>query len=159
MVQDAEDGCGPVLSRAHDPRVTPLGRRLRALRLDELPQLLNVLRGDMGLVGPRPERPEFVDQFQQMLPDYHLRRLMPPGIMGLAQLAGHYGTLPQDKLRYDLFYIRNWSLWLDIRIILQTLRFVAAGGAEHGLPSSGEVPGDLEKFLRAAGVLADTARS
>jgi len=158
MVQDAEDGCGPVLSRAHDPRVTPLGRHLRALRLDELPQLLNVLRGDMGLVGPRPERPEFVDQFQEMLSDYHLRRLMPPGIMGLAQLAGHYGTLPQDKLRYDLFYIRNWSLWLDIRIILQTLRFVAAGGAEHGLPSSGEVPGDLEKFLRGAGVPADTAR-
>ena len=152
MVRDAEQNTGAVLCAPSDPRVTPHGRYLRALRVDEWPQLFNILRGNMSMVGPRPERPEFIAEFAASLPDYHLRHLVPPGITGLAQLAGHYGSLPGDKLRYDLSYIRKWSPLLDLNIILQTLGLFAAGGAEHGAVQADALPRELEGFLRASGV-------
>jgi len=121
MVVDAEEQSGPVLSMEEDDRVTPVGRFLRAARLDELPQLYNVLRGDLSLVGPRPERPYFVEQFEREIPDYKLRHLVKPGITGLAQVNGYYATNSQDKLRYDLYYLSDYSILMDIKILLLTI--------------------------------------
>jgi lipopolysaccharide/colanic/teichoic acid biosynthesis glycosyltransferase len=134
MVIDAEKTTGPVLATAKDPRVTPLGDFLRATRLDELPQLWNVLRGDMSLVGPRPERPFFVHQFEAELPDYPLRHIVRPGLTGLAQVMGKYGSSAQDKLRYDLYYIRHYSVWLDVKLMLLTVWAVVnkRGASELG---------------------------
>lgn len=121
MVADAEADTGPVLARADDPRITRVGRVLRALRMDEFPQLVNVLRGEMSLVGPRPERPEFVEQFRKTIEGYDLRHLVKPGITGLAQIRGRYDTPAEDKLRFDLAYIFLWSPLLDLKIMLQTI--------------------------------------
>ena len=122
MYDGSEDETGPVLSNDHDPRITRVGRVLRNLRLDELPQLFNVLKGDMSFVGPRPERPFFVEQFSKEIPDYSHRYLVKAGITGYAQVYGRYDTSPADKLKYDLMYIKDYSLLLDIKIIIQTFR-------------------------------------
>lgn len=127
MVVGAERDTGPVIAGRSDPRVTRVGRWLRAFRLDELPQLINVLRGDMSLVGPRPERPEFVQQFQQQISGYALRHLVRPGITGLAQVRGRYDTPAVDKLRFDLAYIFLWSPLLELKIILQTIAVMLTG--------------------------------
>ncbi len=121
MVHDAEALTGPVWSSGQDPRVTRVGRFLRATRLDELPQLVNVLRGDMSLVGPRPERPVFVEKFAQEIPYYEERLRVPGGITGLAQVLGRYSTSPRDKLTYDLLYARKASLGFDLLILLKTV--------------------------------------
>ncbi len=107
MVQDAEAKTGPVLATKNDPRVTGLGKFLRASHLDELPQLLNVLSGQMSFVGPRPERPEFVNQFNEQIVNYAKRHNVKPGITGLAQICLPYDATASDKLHYDLFYIEN----------------------------------------------------
>jgi exopolysaccharide biosynthesis polyprenyl glycosylphosphotransferase len=120
MVADAEKGTGPTLATHNDPRVTRLGQFLRVTRLDELPQLLNVLRGEMSLVGPRPERAFFVDQFRSSLPAYNFRLLVKPGITGLAQIMGKYSTDVEDKLRYDLMYLQESSIMLDMKILVLT---------------------------------------
>ncbi len=122
MYDNAEDETGPVLSNNNDPRITRVGRVLRNLRIDELPQLFNVLRGDMSFVGPRPERPYFVEQFSRDIPEYSHRYLVKAGITGYAQIYGKYDTSAVDKLKYDLLYIRDYSLMLDIKLILQTLK-------------------------------------
>ena len=125
MVLDAEKHTGPVLSAgAADTRITPVGKLLRAIRLDELPQLVNVLRGEMSLVGPRPERPCFVRRYEVEIPGYRERHQVPPGITGWAQVHGGYAIEAEMKLRYDLLYIYNWSLWLDVKIMFQTLATV-----------------------------------
>ncbi len=124
MVNDAEKLTGPVLAADRDPRITKIGEFIRATRLDELPQLFNVLKGDMSLIGPRPEREYFVSQFKDRVPNYHYRMNVKPGITGLAQVLSKYTTSVEDKLRFDLMYIRNYSLWLDIKLILQTIRVV-----------------------------------
>ena len=125
MRQDAELSTGPVLSPGDaDCRLTPVGRALRRFRIDELPQLWNVLRGDMSLVGPRPERPYFVQQFEQIVPTYSHRHLARPGITGLAQVCGDYHTDARDKLRFDLIYVSHQSLWLDISILMRTVMVV-----------------------------------
>ena len=129
MSEDAEETTGPVLSEENDPRVTPIGRILRKTRIDELPQLINVLRGEMSLVGPRPERPFFVEQFIHDMPEYSHRFAVKAGITGYAQVLGNYSTSPEDKLRYDLMYIRNYSLILDIKLILQTIRVLFTSGS------------------------------
>ncbi len=121
MVDHAEDESGPVFATEDDDRVTPAGRFLRLSRLDELPQLFNVLKGDLSFVGPRPERPYFVDQFTGEIPEYPLRHQVKPGITGLAQVAGYYSSETRDKLRYDLYYISDYSLLLDLKIILSTI--------------------------------------
>jgi lipopolysaccharide/colanic/teichoic acid biosynthesis glycosyltransferase len=123
MAHDCEKLSGPCWSAEGDPRVTPVGRFLRRTHLDELPQLWNVVRGDMGLVGPRPERPEFVGALERAVPRYRERMLVKPGVTGLAQVQ-----LPADtdlasvrrKLAYDLYYIHKMSAWLDLRILLGT---------------------------------------
>jgi exopolysaccharide biosynthesis polyprenyl glycosylphosphotransferase len=121
MHRGAEGATGAVLSSPGDPRVTPVGRWLRALRIDEIPQLWNVLAGDMSLVGPRPERPEFTSRFAESVSGYRLRLSARPGLTGLAQVSGDYSTEPEIKLRYDLAYLNNWSLGLDLAILLRTL--------------------------------------
>ena len=124
MVAGAEAETGAVLASANDPRVTLVGRWLRAGRLDEIPQLWNVLSGDMSLVGPRPERPEFTEGLEKSVAGYALRHSARPGLTGLAQVSGDYSTEPEIKLRYDLAYLNNWSLALDVSILLRTLQVV-----------------------------------
>jgi lipopolysaccharide/colanic/teichoic acid biosynthesis glycosyltransferase len=128
MVQDAEARTGPVLSSGRDDsRLTLIGRWLKLFRLDELPQLWNVVRGEMSLVGPRPERPCFVAEFEQSIPGYGKRHQVRPGITGLAQVCGGYHTLAQDKLRFDVFYVANQSVWLDLSIVWRTVLVVLTG--------------------------------
>jgi exopolysaccharide biosynthesis polyprenyl glycosylphosphotransferase len=128
MRLDAESESGPVWTREDDPRRTRLGAWLRATSLDELPQIWNVFRGEMSLVGPRPERPYFVEQFTGRVPNYFDRHRVKSGMTGWAQVNGLRGDTPiEERTRYDLFYIENWSLFLDIRILFLTVRAVAAG--------------------------------
>jgi exopolysaccharide biosynthesis polyprenyl glycosylphosphotransferase len=124
MRPDAERGTGPVLAAENDPRVTWLGRFLRATRLDELPQLWNLLRGDMSFVGPRPERPEFVARYVRDIQGYGERFRVRPGLTGYAQVNGEYHTSPTTKLKYDLAYIHNHSLWLDLKILSETVKVI-----------------------------------
>ena len=122
MYVGAEDDTGPIWARDDDPRATPVGRWLRKLDLDELPQLWNVLRGDMSLVGPRPERPYFVEQFKHRIPQYMLRHKVKAGITGWAQVNGWRGNTSLEKrIEYDLYYIENWSVGLDLKILWLTL--------------------------------------
>jgi Undecaprenyl-phosphate glucose phosphotransferase len=122
MYEDAEAETGPVWAREDDPRCTPIGRLLRRTNVDEMPQLWNVLRGDMSLVGPRPERPYFVDQFKQRIPQYMLRHKVRAGLTGWAQVNGWRGnTSIEKRIEYDLYYIENWSVALDLKIMWLTL--------------------------------------
>lgn len=124
MHRHAENLSGEVLARADDPRVTRVGRVLRRYRIDEIPQLWNVLAGTMSLVGPRPERPGLAQHYARSVPGYAKRYCVPPGLTGLAQVHGEYHSTPETKVRYDLAYIANWSLWLDLYILLRTVRVV-----------------------------------
>jgi exopolysaccharide biosynthesis polyprenyl glycosylphosphotransferase len=129
MRNDAETA-GPQYATNNDPRLTPIGQMLRKFRLDEMPQLWNVLRGDMSLIGPRPERPEFVADLQREIPYYNLSHLIRPGITGWAQVMYGYGDSAEDastKLQYDLFYIKNYSLMLDISILVRSIKIVLFG--------------------------------
>jgi lipopolysaccharide/colanic/teichoic acid biosynthesis glycosyltransferase len=119
-----------VWAEAEDDRITRVGRFLRVSRLDELPQVFNVFKGEMSLVGPRPERPEFVEGLKERIPYYSERHTVPPGITGWAQLRYGYGASEEDatqKLQYDLYYVKNHSLLLDLLIILQTVEVVLWG--------------------------------
>ncbi len=127
MINDAEKETGPMLAHKEDARVTPVGKLLRKYRIDELPQLFIVLKGDMSLVGPRPERVEFVREFEKKIPFYNERHRVKPGITGLAQVWGNYSTSPEIKLKYDLIYIYNRSILLDIEILLKTAKVVLEG--------------------------------
>lgn len=124
MIVDAEKKTGPVLATEKDPRITPLGRFLRASRIDELPQLFNVLKGDMSIVGPRPERPFFVEQFNEEIDEFKYRVFVKAGITGLAQVLGKYSTNAEDKAKYDLLYIKNYSLLLDVKIMFNTIKIM-----------------------------------
>jgi lipopolysaccharide/colanic/teichoic acid biosynthesis glycosyltransferase len=127
MVVDAERGGAPKWATRSDPRVTRVGRFLRLTRIDEIPQVLNVLRGDMSIVGPRPERPAFVEQLAAVIPHYNDRAVVKPGITGWAQVSFPYGASVEDartKLEYDLYYVRRRSLFLDLLILLATVRVV-----------------------------------
>jgi lipopolysaccharide/colanic/teichoic acid biosynthesis glycosyltransferase len=123
MYHDSERTCGPRWCAPGDPRITPVGRLLRWTHLDELPQLVNILMGDMSLVGPRPERPEFVDQLERALPDYRRRLRVRPGLTGLAQVQQPPDTdlfSVRRKLSYDLYYVERMNPWLDFRLIVGT---------------------------------------
>lgn len=121
MIENAEAESGPRLSCQNDPRVTKLGKFLRASHLDEFPQLINVIQGEMSFIGPRPERPEFVGRFEKEIPDYRRRREVKPGISGLAQICLPYDATAKEKLEYDLFYIDNQeSLLFNIIISYYT---------------------------------------
>lgn len=129
MSPDAEIG-GAVWAKEKDPRITRVGRLIRKLRIDEIPQFWNVLKGEMSLVGPRPERPEFVESLQKTIPFYFIRHVVKPGITGWAQVNYRYGSSREDsleKLQYDLYYVKNLSFFLDVRIILKTIRVVLFG--------------------------------
>jgi Undecaprenyl-phosphate glucose phosphotransferase len=122
MVEEAERDTGPVWATAEDPRRTPVGIWLRRRNLDEFPQLLNVVLGHMSLVGPRPERPPFVKQFKEKIPQYMIRHRVKSGITGWAQVNGWRGNTSLEKrIEYDLYYIENWSLLLDVKILILTL--------------------------------------
>ena len=141
MVVDAESSEGPVLASRHDDRVTVVGRFLRASRLDELPQLFNILKGDMSFVGPRPERPEMIQAYERDMPEFRFRTRVKAGLTGYAQVYGKYNTSPYDKLKLDLFYIENYSLWQDIKLILMTLKTVLKPSAAEGVPGEQPDPG------------------
>jgi exopolysaccharide biosynthesis polyprenyl glycosylphosphotransferase len=129
MYQDAEKR-GAQWASLRDPRITRIGNLLRISRIDELPQIWNVLRGEMSLIGPRPERPEFDSQLRKQIPYYDLRYLVRPGITGWAQVLYPYGASVKDayeKLSYDLYYIKNYSFGLDIAILFKTIRVVLLG--------------------------------
>ena len=133
MRQDAEAKSGPVLAREGDSRITKVGRFIRATRIDELPQLFNVLKGEMSIVGPRPERPFFVEQFIKEKPEYSYRHNVKPGITGLAQIAGKYNTTAYDKLTYDLIYIQEQSIKTDLIIMLQTFKVLITKESTEGV--------------------------
>jgi len=130
MRRDAEADTGATLATDNDPRITRVGKFLRSSRLDEIPQLWCVLKGDMHFVGPRPERPEFVEWLSKEIPYYGVRHVVRPGITGWAQVQYKYGNTPEDareKLQYDLFYIKNASIGLDVLIMFQTIKIVTLG--------------------------------
>jgi len=130
MGLDAEAATGPVWSANNDPRVTNLGAFLRRTRLDELPQLWNIVKGEMSVVGPRPERPPFVSQLTETIPFYGQRHVVKPGLTGWAQVRYTYGASVEDaiqKLQYDLYYTKNVSFGLDLLILLKTLKVVFGG--------------------------------
>jgi lipopolysaccharide/colanic/teichoic acid biosynthesis glycosyltransferase len=130
MGQDAEQGTGAVWAEKNDTRVTRLGRIFRGSRIDEIPQLINVLKGDMSFVGPRPERPEFVEKLKLVIPFYSKRHFIKPGVTGWAQVRYPYGSSVEDaveKLRYDLYYIKNICPFLDTLIFFETIKVVLFG--------------------------------
>lgn len=126
MYADAE-ARGARWAQGDDPRVTPFGRLMRRTRMDEIPQFWNILKGDMSLIGPRPERPAFCEAFEGRIHGWHYRTRVRPGLSGLAQVSGGYDLLPKEKVRLDLWYIEHRSLRMDLRIILRTLGVVGSG--------------------------------
>jgi lipopolysaccharide/colanic/teichoic acid biosynthesis glycosyltransferase len=130
MKKDAEKESGARWAAENDTRVTKVGAWIRKLRIDELPQLFNIIRGDMRVVGPRPERPEFVNDLSKSIPYYHERHSMKPGLTGWAQLCYPYGSSERDaleKLQFDLYYVKNQSLLFDVMILVQTVEVVLWG--------------------------------
>ncbi|MDD3369024.1 MAG: exopolysaccharide biosynthesis polyprenyl glycosylphosphotransferase [Lachnospiraceae bacterium] len=136
MGVDAEkDGVARLASK-HDSRITPVGKFIRMVRLDELPQLWNILKGDMSFIGPRPERPEIIDQYMEDMPEFAFRMKVKAGLAGYAQVYGKYNTTPYDKLKLDLFYIENYSLWLDLKLMLLTLKILFKPESTEGIETS-----------------------
>lgn len=133
MVVDAEKLSGPVLATEKDPRILPVGRVLRATRLDELPQIINILKGEMSVVGPRPERPELAAEIQKNIPEFSFRLKVKAGLTGYAQVYGKYNTTSYDKLKLDLMYIRKYSLLLDLKLILMTPKIMLLKESTEGV--------------------------
>lgn len=133
MVEGAESDGVAKLAQKGDARITPVGRFIRASRIDELPQLYNIIVGDMSFVGPRPERPEIIRQYMEDMPEFEFRMRVKAGLTGFAQIYGKYNTIPYDKLKLDLFYIENYSVWLDIKLILMTLKILFKRGSAEGV--------------------------
>lgn len=124
MIVDAEKDGKPIPAKEKDPRITKIGSFIRATRIDEFPQLINILKGDMSIVGPRPERVEHVEKYTKEIPEFVLRHMVKGGLTGYAQVYGKYNTKPLDKLKLDLIYIMNYSLLMDLQIILETVRVI-----------------------------------
>jgi len=134
MVSDAEKNTGPVWAGKNDPRITRVGAFIRKTRLDEIPQFINVLRGDMSVVGPRPERPQIVEELKKVYPFFEKRLTVKPGITGWAQVKLEYSDTVEsigDKLKYDFYYIENQSLFLDLEIMLRTMIVMITGKGAH----------------------------
>jgi lipopolysaccharide/colanic/teichoic acid biosynthesis glycosyltransferase len=145
MAADSEEAWGVVPATSNDPRITRCGRALRATAMDELPQLWNILRGDMSFVGPRPEWAELVKEFRRIVPAFDQRQQVPPGLTGLAQLYGHSELLRRHKLRYDLLYARKHSFWLDLRLVLVSFLVTLQGGWER---RGGKIPSWIARRRR-----------
>ncbi|MCV3315597.1 sugar transferase [Pediococcus ethanolidurans] len=127
MYQNAEARTGVVWAQKNDPRITPIGRFMRKTRVDELPQFWNVLKGDMSLVGPRPERPVLTEEFSRQFSDFPKRLRIIPGITGYAQINGGYDITPDEKCKLDNYYIEHFSVWFDIKMLLGTVKIVFTG--------------------------------
>lgn len=138
MVVDAERMSGPVLASERDPRILPVGRLLRATRLDELPQILNILRGEMSVVGPRPERPALAAKIELRIPEFAYRLKVKAGLTGYAQVYGKYNTTSYDKLKQDLMYIRKYSLLLDLKLIMMTPKIMFMKESTEGVEEDAE---------------------
>ena len=136
MVIDAEKKLGPVLASQNDPRILPVGRYLRATRLDEIPQILNILRGEMSVVGPRPERPLLSAEISKSIPEFNYRLKVKAGLTGFAQVYGKYNTTSYDKLKLDLSYIQNYSLFLDLKLIIMTPKIMFLKESTEGIDKS-----------------------
>ena len=133
MRTDAEkDGVARLASK-NDSRITPIGKFIRKVRIDELPQLFNILKGEMSFIGPRPERPEIIKQYQEEMPEFTFRTKVKAGLAGYAQVYGKYNTTPYDKLKLDLFYIENYSVWLDLKLMLLTLKILFQPDSTEGV--------------------------
>ena len=141
MIEHAEEDGKARLASKNDDRITPVGRIIRKLRIDELPQLFNVIAGDMSLVGPRPERPDIIEEYTKMMPEFSYRTKVTAGITGYAQVYGKYNTRPYDKLKLDLFYIENFSIWLDLRLLILTVKTLFMIGSAEGVTKQGETFG------------------
>ncbi|MCR5586453.1 MAG: sugar transferase [Lachnospiraceae bacterium] len=133
MIVNAESDGVAKLATQNDSRITPIGKFIRATRIDELPQLFNILKGDMSFVGPRPERPEIIKEYKESMPEFSFRTRVKAGLTGFAQVYGKYNTTPYDKLKLDLFYIENYSVWLDIKLIMMTVKIVLKKDATEGI--------------------------
>lgn len=133
MRVDAEKDGVACLAKKNDDRITPIGRFIRKVRLDELPQLFNILKGDMSFIGPRPERPEIIAQYMEVMPEFAYRMKVKAGLAGYAQVYGKYNTTPYDKLKLDLCYIEHYSVWLDLKLMLLTLKVLFTPDAAEGV--------------------------
>ena len=133
MIVNAESDGVAKLAKENDDRITPVGKFIRATRIDELPQLFNIIKGDMSFVGPRPERPEIMHEYCEEMPEFKFRTRVKAGLTGYAQVYGKYNTTPYDKLKLDLFYIENYSIWTDIKLILMTVKTVLKKDATEGI--------------------------
>ncbi len=149
MIVDAEKYAGAVLATGDDPRITKVGKVIRATRLDELPQILNILKGDMSIVGPRPERKVLADEIQKELPEFSYRLKVRGGLTGYAQIYGKYNTSAYDKLRLDLMYIENYSIALDIKLIIMTLRIIFSKDSTEGVDKAEENAQKAQELLEA----------
>ncbi len=138
MKVDAEKDGVARLAAQNDARITPIGKFIRMVRIDELPQLFNILRGEMSFIGPRPERPEIIAKYLEEMPEFAYRTKVKAGLAGYAQVFGKYNTTPYDKLKLDLFYIENYSTWLDIKLMLLTLKILLKPESTEGVESSQE---------------------
>jgi len=136
MRVDAEKDGVARLAAQNDSRITPVGRWIRKVRLDELPQLFNILKGDMSFIGPRPERPEIIAQYMEEMPEFAFRMRTKAGLAGYAQVYGKYNTTPYDKLKLDLFYIENYTVWLDLKLMLLTLKILFQPDSTEGIDES-----------------------
>ena len=136
MRVDAEKDGVARLATKNDNRITPIGKFIRAVRIDELPQLFNILKGDMSFIGPRPERPEIIAQYMKTMPEFAFRMKVKAGLAGYAQVYGKYNTTPYDKLKLDLAYIENYSVWLDFKLMLLTLKILFTPDATEGVEQS-----------------------
>lgn len=133
MRVDAEkDGVARLASK-QDSRITPVGKFIRKVRLDELPQLFNIIKGDMSFIGPRPERPEIIAQYMEIMPEFAYRMKVKAGLAGYAQVYGKYNTTPYDKLKLDLTYIENYSVWLDLKLMLLTVKVLLWPDSTEGI--------------------------
>lgn len=148
MIVDAEKFSGEVLAADNDPRITKVGKFVRATRLDEIPQIINILKGDMSIVGPRPERRVFVDEYCKEIPEFAYRTRVKGGLTGFAQIYGKYNTSPYDKLRLDLMYIENYSLLLDIKLIILTVRIMFSKESTEGIDVAVENEKLKEQLLK-----------
>jgi len=133
MRVDAEKDGVARLAAKNDSRITPIGKFIRAVRIDELPQLINILKGEMSFIGPRPERPEIIKQYMEEMPEFAFRMKVKAGLAGYAQVYGKYNTTPYDKLKLDLSYIENYSVWLDIKLMLLTLKILLTPESTEGI--------------------------
>ena len=148
MIVDAEKYAGAVLAAGNDPRITKVGKIIRATRLDEIPQILNILKGDMSIVGPRPERKCFAEEFYKDMPEFAYRLKVRGGLTGYAQIYGKYNTSAYDKLRLDMMYIENYSLLMDIKLIILTLRIIFSKDSTEGIDKAEENQRKAEELLR-----------